>query len=199
MKAQNKIPSEIIIDRDLDSERIAELIKENVNKLNQYLEKLEKVRKVKISDAEIFELIKGKTTTGTIAKNYYKEFPPELMEISQSGLDYALQELNPIIIFFRGNVTHNIDRYRFEFIEVQDYRLTAKTNMLEELNEIFTLKIVGVNVEHYLEAQRICEDLQELMNKTGMYFHEIFDAGLYGDKISVYEKVFADYSKRNVR
>ena len=197
MKAKNKIPTEIIIDKDLDSARIAELIKENANKLNQYLENLEKFRKVKISDYEILELIKGKTTTGAIAENYYKEFPPEIMLISQSGLDSALQELNPIIMFFRGNLAHNIDRYRFEFIDVQDYHLTAKTNILEELNEIFTLKIVGVNVEHYLEAQRLCKDLQELMNKTGMYFQEIFDTGLYGDKMSVNEKVFADYSKRN--
>ena len=94
MKSQNKIPSEIIIDRDLDSERVTELIKEKAIKFNQTLENIEKVRKVKISDDEIFELIIGTLTTGTIAKNYYREFPPELMEISQSGLDYALQELN---------------------------------------------------------------------------------------------------------
>lgn len=199
MKAKNKIPSEIVIDRDLYSERIAELIKENANKFNQSLEELEKIRKIKILDYEILELIKGKTTTGALSENYYKEFPPEIMLISQNGLDLALQELNSFIMFFRGNVAHNIDRYRFEFIEVQDYRLIAKTNILDELNEIFTLKIVGVNVEHYLEAQRICEDLQELMNKTGMYFNEIFDTGLYGDKMSVNEKVFADYSKRNGR
>ena len=199
MKAQNKIPSEIIIDRDLDSERVSELIKEKANKLNQILEKIEKVRKVKISDDEIFELIIGTMTTGTIAKNYYREFPPELMEISQSGLDYALQELNHLTIFFRGNVGLNIDRQYFEFIEIKDSRLIVKANTLKELNEIFTLKIEGVNVAHYLAAQKLCKDLQDLINKTGMHFQEIFDTGLYGDKISVYEKVFADYSKRNGR
>lgn len=199
MKAQNKIPSEIIIDSDLDSERVAELIKEKANKLNQYLEKIEKVRKVKISDDEIFELIIGTMTTGTIAKNYYREFPPELMEISQSGLDNALQGLSPLTIFFRGNVGHNINRQYFEFIDVQESRLIVKSNTLKELNEIFTLKIEGDNVSQYLEAQRLCKDLQELINKTGMHFQEIFDTGLYGDKISVYEKVFADYSKRNGR
>lgn len=199
MKAKNKIPTEIIIDSDLDSERVSELIKEKANKFNQTLEKLEKVRKVKILDTEIFELIIGTLTTKTIAKNYYKEFPPELMEISQSGLDNALQELNPLTIFFRGNVGHNINRQYFEFIEVEDSRLNVKTNTLKELNEIFTLKIEGVNVAHYLAAQKLCKDLQDLINKTGMHFQEIFDTGLYGDKIGVYEKVFADYSKRNGR
>ena len=197
MKAKNKIPSEIIIDKDLDSERVSELIKKNTDKFNQILEKIEKVRKVKILDTEIFELIIGTLTTKTIAKNYYKEFPPELMEISQNGLDAALQELNPLTIFFRGNVGLNIDRTYFEFIEVKDSRLIVKANTLKELNEIFTLKIEGVNVAQYLEAQRICKDLQELINKSGMYFQTIFDTGLYGDKISVNERVFADYSKRN--
>lgn len=197
MKAKNKIPTEIIIDRDLDSKRVEELIKEKANKFNQTLEKLEKVRKIKISDTEIFELIIGTLTTKTIAKNYYREFPPELMEISQNGLDSALQELNPLTIFFRGNVGLNIDRKYCEFIEILDSRLNVKANTLKELNEIFTLKIEGDNVAQYLEAQRICKDLQELINKTGMHFQEIFDIGLYGDKISVYEKVFADYSKRN--
>lgn len=187
---------EIVIREDLHSKRIAESIQKLVSDLNAELEYFEKKRKIKLSTEQIKSLMDGQLDARKISQEYYLEFPPEMMQISQKGLEVSLDELKHFFKPLQFRIDINTFKTNGNFVEIKNGRLQTIKSIQQVLADYFTLKIVGTNVKHFQTAQDVADQIQKLIVQTGMKFQEIFDTGIYGDVMSVNDLNFCDYSNK---